>query len=497
MKILVIQLARLGDIYLTWPTLRAIHRSNPEAELHVMVRERFAGAMEGLDLPIVLHTFNTRDILAPVVTNGKLEDSLTQVLDLTDQLAAQKFDEIINLTFSPVSSYLVDAIKDENSLVRGYCRQTDGFLAIPDDASAYFYAQVGTRNWNRYHLGEVFAAVAGRDLSFTDWAPAATSSPTSFKAHLPENYFVVHLTTSQDDKSFPDFKWRQVLSKLIKRQNLKFVVVGGPEDQDLARRALAGLPEENVANLVGMTRIVDLFEVIQHSRGLIGCDSVGLHMASLCGIPCFNLSFASVNFWETGPRALGSRILWAQDAALLDSEKVVQEFSLWIDGEAATSPVIDRISNDLIGYQPKGFKYSNFAWRMIEAIYTGGPFPATENTDNISGIQKLTELSILALEQLDRISVQPKDQVSHQILAHIDQILNQLAHMVPEIRPLIAWFDTERLRMGPGEFQDVYLKTRSLFHKLSEIAALYANDKDATATLTAEGAANDNFNLVE
>ncbi len=496
MKILVIQLARLGDIYLTWPTLRAIHRSHPEAELHVMVRERFLGALEGLDLPLKVHTLNTRDVLAPIVNSGKLEDSLAQILDMADLLSAEKFDEIINLSFSPASSYLVDAIRTENSVVKGYCRQTDGYLAIPDDASAYFYAQVGTRNWNRYHLGEVFAAVSGRDLLFTDWAPAL-SSPTSFRSHLPAEYYVVHLATSQEDKSFPDYKWRQVLSKLVKRNNFKFVVVGGPEDQDLARRALAGLPEENVANLVGMTRIVDLFEVIQNSKGLIGGDSVGLHMASLCGVACFNLSFSSVNFWETGPRAVGSRILWAQEPALMDSEKVVQEFCLWVDGEQATSPVIERVSNDLIGFSPKGFKSSDFAWHMIEAIYTGGPFPATENADNISGIQKLKELSTLALEQLDRISVEPKDQVSHQILSHIDQILNQLAHMVPEIRPLIAWFDTERLRMGPGEFQDIYLKTRALFHKLSEIAELYTLTKDEPANLTAEGAANDNFNLVE
>lgn len=491
MKILVLQLARLGDIYLTWPSLRALHRSYPEAEIHLIVRERFAGAVEGIGIPVVVHELKTKDILSPILLNDDLDSSLACLDKFVGDMHALAFDQIINLSFSPFSSYLVDGIRQEQSLIKGYCRHVDGFLAIPDDASAYFYAQVGINNWNRYHLGEVFAAVVGIDLVEKDWRQAEAPE---FALPLPEQYFTVQLATSQSEKSFPDYKWRQVLSKLISRSGHKFVIVGGPEDEDLARRVVAGLPHENIFNLVGQTKISDLFSIIKNSLGLLSGDSVGLHVASLCATPCFNLSFSSVNFWETGPRSLGSRILWAPESAMLDSERVVIEFERWLNNEPASHPSIDRVSNDLIGYRPVYFNSSDYSWKLIEAIYTGGVFPPTDRSENVMAYERLHELSVLALDQLERIEKDPKDQVSHQILSHIDELLLQIHQKIPEVRPLVAWFETERSRMGPGEFVGVLGQTRQLFQKLATICGLYVSSPNKEVK---EEVLRDNIDLVE
>lgn len=59
MKILVLQLARFGDIYLTWPALRALRRRYPDASIHLLVRERFVAATEGLGAGIDVHVFPT------------------------------------------------------------------------------------------------------------------------------------------------------------------------------------------------------------------------------------------------------------------------------------------------------------------------------------------------------------------------------------------------------------------------------------------------------
>ena len=50
MKILIIQLARLGDIYQSWPTLKAVKRANPGAEIHFLTRSKFAAAAPGPEL---------------------------------------------------------------------------------------------------------------------------------------------------------------------------------------------------------------------------------------------------------------------------------------------------------------------------------------------------------------------------------------------------------------------------------------------------------------
>src|SRR4051812_25965887 len=104
MKILVLQLARYGDIYLTWPSLRALRRQNPDAEIHLLVREKFKAATEGLGSGIIVHTMPISDILAPLVSGPGVSSPSVEVAKFVldewiDQLSAIKWDRIINLSF--------------------------------------------------------------------------------------------------------------------------------------------------------------------------------------------------------------------------------------------------------------------------------------------------------------------------------------------------------------------------------------------------------------
>lgn len=486
MKILILQLARLGDIYLTWPTLRALHRSNPAAELHICVREKFVSALQGLDVPLHVHVLKTRDVLAPLILNEKENESLECLSTYVERLSEQDFDEIINLSFSPFSSYLVDLIKHEKTKVRGYCRHSDGFLNIPDDASAYFYAQVGIGSWNRYHLGEILAAVAGPDLEEEDWRGPSPVRPFH-SIPLPKDFFVVQVSSSQEEKSYPAFKWRQTLQKLIERKGLHFVLVGAVQDQDLVAKVTAGLPRENFTDLVGLTEMSDIFDLIERSHGVLGSDSVCMQMATLMQKPCFNLSFAVVNYWETGPRAMGSRIFWGQRHEEMDSESVASEFIHWVDGEPSQGPLIERVSSEVIGYRGSLQAPQQFAWNLIEAIYTGQPFPQHDTTEQRLAFHRLYEVSELAREQIGYLKQDPKSRTPRLILDNVDEILLQVGRLCPEVNPLIRWFNTERIRIGPAAVEEVIEKTEALFAKLSEVCAIYQ---------VVEGL-HDRFNMVE
>ena len=138
MKILVLQLARFGDIYLTWPTLRALHRAHPGAEIHFLVREKFLGATNGL-ANVIVHTLPTADLLGG--TNGTIESRFTEWLTPI----GGEWDMIVNLSFSPASSYLTDLLRTQKTIVRGYTRHADGFLAIPDDREFQEFPMHGAR----------------------------------------------------------------------------------------------------------------------------------------------------------------------------------------------------------------------------------------------------------------------------------------------------------------------------------------------------------------
>src|SRR5437588_11724100 len=105
MRILVLQLARFGDIYQTWPALQALKRKHPGCELHVLVRARFQEAAK--DFPgITVHALPTREILRPLFEGEALEDSHTELKRFLQPLCDSNFDTIINLSFSPASSFL-------------------------------------------------------------------------------------------------------------------------------------------------------------------------------------------------------------------------------------------------------------------------------------------------------------------------------------------------------------------------------------------------------
>ncbi len=135
MRILVLQLARFGDIYQSWPALKALRRLNPEAEIHVLVRHRFREALEGLS-GIVQHTWPTAEILEPIYRNGDEVTAHLRLEKVLESLGALEFDRIVNLSFSPMSSYVTDILSHEKTVVSGYTRFEDGYLNIPDDASA-------------------------------------------------------------------------------------------------------------------------------------------------------------------------------------------------------------------------------------------------------------------------------------------------------------------------------------------------------------------------
>ncbi|MCB0412182.1 MAG: glycosyltransferase family 9 protein, partial [Bdellovibrionales bacterium] len=306
-----------------------MHRNFPDKELHVLVRESFASALDGLDVPLKVHQLSTQHLLGPLIEVQDLGAAQLRVDEFMEELRLQSFDEIINLSFSPLSSYLVDELKSANTLVRGYDRQSDGFLSIPDDSSAYFYAQVGPGQSNRFHLGEIFASVCGVDLIDEDWRAPALHSETLNKFSLPARYVVMHPFSSEVCKTYSAVRWQRTLEHILEETDLNFVIIGSAKERSSEFEIY---PQDRVVNLVGQTKTCELFDIIGSAQALLSGDSLGLHMASICKIPTFNLSYSSVNFWETGPRAPGSRVFWAVTPQNMEPEEVSRNFLLWLEG---------------------------------------------------------------------------------------------------------------------------------------------------------------------
>lgn len=475
MRTLVLQLARFGDIYQTWPTLKALKRLSPKGELHVLVRERFHQALNGLD-GVTVHVWPTADILAPIYEFGDIESAQAGLAQILKPLSDLKFDRILNLSFSPLSSYLTDVLSEGESgsraEVSGYTRFADGYLSIPDDTSAYFYAQVGTGRSNRYHITDLFASVAGVDLTESDFS-------SSNVAAEDRRDVVIHMGASQHNKTYPPEMWVKVIQKISLSLSVadSIRLVGSADEAALAAAVIGQLQNsESVLNSVGQTSLTELMAILSNARLLIGADSAPVHMAALTATPVLNLSCPYVNFWETGPHSAGSRVLFAHDLSALSSETIAIEAMSMIRGEEPVWAEVVRPSC-LEPFQAIRATES-LSWKLTEAIYTNCDYPALTSQRDLLSMQRLNELADLALRQFESFRNKPSNTMALNILAEVDGMISKVARVNPVVRPLVEWFETERLRIPPGTIEQTLERSEQVFQNLLLVTSVYYSNQN-------------------
>lgn len=451
MKILVIQLARLGDIYMTWPALRGLRRTYPNAEIHLLTRPRFEGAVEGLTAIDRHLSLPVSSILAPLVQEeADVDTSLERLNSVVEDLRAENYDWIINLTFSPASSYLTHAIQGLSTTVTGYSRYNDGTLCLADEVSSYFYAQVGIGKANRVHISDVFASMLDLQYVEQDWAaPSLGNTAIS----LPDCYMALHVGASEKQKSLSPQVWGRVVNYFSKRyEGLPIVLIGAPNEMALAEEIQQAAPQAHFVNLVGQTKISELFSVIQEAELLVGCDSAPIHMASLTDTPTFNVSVGNVNFWETGPKASLGFIYRIDDEASLVPERMGEVLALLLEGQV--SPELITRTGGLVSYDRPDTMIERFQWDFVQVLYLGGAYPMAERIEIIQGAIQLQDINTFAMEQ---IALVPEKglQLIGPLLDRAEEVIQNISQMVPELSPLISWYQAEKVRIGPGSLEEI------------------------------------------
>ncbi|MBC86542.1 MAG: hypothetical protein CL677_05120 [Bdellovibrionaceae bacterium] len=485
MKILVIQLARFGDILQTAPAINALKRSRPDAEVHVLLRSRFSAMgrfIKGADRVL---SWDTQSILGPCM---KSEDGAAASLGLLEteleNLKRESYSEVYNLSYSPFSSFLTSLVSNDSTRVFGYSRYVDGFLNIPDETSRYFYTQVGTDRPNRAHLVDVFSATLDVHLKESDKALDLQWLDSNLLSRFSNlslgKYILIHVGASEEHKSVSVFKWKQIIRKICRSvEGVQVVLVGVDGERERANEILQGETFENVINLVGETELTEIFAIANHAKLVIGGDSLWVHVASIVGKKCLNLSFSTVNFWETGPWSRGSEVLYADHEHALSSDQVAERVHAMFTGDKSKpAPLTVTLSDTVEMFEGPG-AIPSFQWDLIKALYLGHEFPESPSEVFDLSIIRLAELTALALENINSIREGNGDiNVASQILNNVDQLVSSVAHNCVEVQPLIRWFQGNKSLIPPGSIDEIIFNTESCFAQLSGVLSWYLEKQE-------------------
>ncbi len=475
MKTLVLQLARLGDIYQTWPVLAALKRLHPDSELHLLTRAKFAAATEGLHVVDKHWLLDTRQVLSPLIDERpELDEAMRKLDELTEKLLDERFERVINLSFSPLSSLLTYEISRHAVEVRGYTRFDDGYLSIPDDPSAYFYAQVGVDKSNRLHVTDLFAHVADVELEERDWEVLPQHDEALSRE---KNVILIHVGASSEQKTLSVPKWQMVAKRLLARWSGRVVLIGSEGERTKAEQVAAISGERRPENLVGQTSLKELIALIREARLLIGGDSGPVQIASLVNTPVLNISLKAVSFWETGPRSKGSRILPVEDESQIGADEIVEEALALLESRRSNpDAVVVPLRN--APYVAGSRQENSFEWELLRALYMGAEMPAAPGEIFLMGLKRLGEVVELALEQIDAVEKNPGNKIAASIIEQSDVLMDQIMSFVPEVGPLVRWFRTEKIRIGPKPLKELIEATKDVYLKLQGVIAFYLTSEN-------------------
>jgi len=302
-NILVLQLARFGDLVQTWPLLTRLRQTYPGARLTLLTDHRL--------LPLQVAGPEVDEVLGfdflrlGSLTAGNWPGAYQLVADFLNSLQARHFDQVFNLNFSRLSLLLTHLLSVP---AKGYLPANGGREISREPWLAWIYSLVHARRFNRFHLTDVFRHLAPE--------PAAAPLATPVTARPPgEPVIALQLATRHERRTWPLEHFTRLAEHLVSRISARVLLMGTAAERPLGEKlkaALAPALRERVLNLQGETGLKELAAQLKQAHLVVSGDTGTLHLATALGVPTVALFLGPALCFETGPYGSGHHVLQAE-----------------------------------------------------------------------------------------------------------------------------------------------------------------------------------------
>jgi predicted lipopolysaccharide heptosyltransferase III len=273
MKILLLQLKRIGDLILTTPVVAALREQFPDAEVTIIVSSECAEllpAISGVDR-ILMARRNLRDLPAFFAVAGK------------------KFD------------YCVDFTRNDRSALLAFLSRARKRIV------SY---RVRDRSKSRARIYTDFVNVRMRDLHTIDYNLSLLGplgiERVSFPLHLqlPQSahekadalrrnwnvskpYIVLHPGSARQEKLWEARRWAQVIERFGRDNQLELILTSGGSKHEQAHVTAikSETRQQKIIDLSGKTDLLTLAALIAGARLLVTVDSAPMHLAAATHTP--------------------------------------------------------------------------------------------------------------------------------------------------------------------------------------------------------------------
>ncbi len=294
-RILLVQLADIGDLVLTTPAMAALREARPQAQIDLLASEQA--------LPLVPAGMTNRQI--PFRRSGRSasrEFMQPANLRMLASLATSAYDTIVffhhfTLRTGVFKFWLLAKASGARRII-GLKNHNIGFLTDSIDDKGF-----GALHQAQYWLNLV--ALLGADSKARPAQVRREPYPESALAASNEPTIVVHAGSGGYSRArrWPVERFAAVAIGLRDQYDAEIVLVGGDADDG---HQLEALLHPRPINLVGKTSLPQLADVIARAELFIGADSGVMHIAAATGTPVLSI-FGPSNPAAWRPWAIGSR----------------------------------------------------------------------------------------------------------------------------------------------------------------------------------------------
>lgn len=294
-RILVFELNWLGDILFSFPFLKALRRSFPEAYITCTVVPRYA------DLLINNEWIND----VHVISDDRWVSSVGEKMAFVNMIRKEKYDICFFLKPSRIKTIM--------AFLAGIPRRV-GFKGKKSPLTI----EVDNPGWELHRADQLLAlagAIGIHEAEGTYEYPIGIEDEERAKEILHEarggiqRMVIINPGGNWEAKKWPRENFTGLIRKLLAAfDDIEIIVTGGKQDMRTAQEMVSEAGSERCSSLAGRTRLNELAAIFRESTLMISADSGPLHLASAVGVTTIGL-FGPTSHKLTGPRGRGDNIV--------------------------------------------------------------------------------------------------------------------------------------------------------------------------------------------
>ena len=327
MKILVVNLLRLGDVIATAPAVKAIRARYPDAEIHMLVNSNFeyaARLIGGVDRTLRFD----RDRLQASCIEGERPffEAFDWLQAFVEETGAEGYDLLYNFTHNRLSGWLCGLIPATKKI--GLTLDGSGAVSFGSAWFRHLNQQVDFDEAQSFNHTDVFIGAAGgweqaREVGFFDQLLMETESGRAEAAKCLGDFdgFSVdrraigfQLSTSDEKKEWGDTRFRALAETTLRREpGTVLYVIGAPGERERIEnfcRSVEAEPNRVRPAILSLSGIVSFLENIDV---LVTGDTSIKHFGSAGSTRIVEIAVGSADAHRTGSWKAGDFVVASRE----------------------------------------------------------------------------------------------------------------------------------------------------------------------------------------